>query len=142
MHFKHKIVLIMDFLEECCFLFDIFSFFPKWPIYRKMKKKCQKTTLLQKCYNQYNFVLKMHLRGTFRHSMFYFFDFWLDFLKELLSFRTFHQILAKKCIFSRILAIFDRFSSIDPHFQAFRFLQPYEMYTFSESPGCKLSFKL
>ena len=38
--------------------------------------------------------------------MFYFFDLWPDFLTWLLSFRTFHQILAKKCI---LLHIFGRF---------------------------------
>ena len=44
-------------------------------------------------------MLKIHLRGTSRLSMFYFFDLWPDFLTELLSFRNFHQILAKKMHF-------------------------------------------
>ena len=84
----------------------------------------------------------MHLKGTSRHSMFYFFDLWSDFLTELLSFRIFHQILGKKCILPRILAIFGRFSINDHHFQVFRFPQSHNMYTFSESPEHKLSFKL
>ena len=55
----------------------------------------KKKTLFQKIHNQCNFMLKMHLRGTSRHSMFYFFDKWPDFLTELLCFRIFHQILVK-----------------------------------------------
>ena len=117
MHFKHKIVLIMDFLEECCFFLTFFRFSQNNPFTEK-RQKCKKKTLLQKCHNQYNFMLKIHLRGTSRLSMFYFFDLWPDFLTELLSFRNFHQILAKKCILSCIFGHFWPFFKHRPSFSS------------------------
>ena len=138
MYFKHNIALIMDFLEECCFFLTWPSFFGKWVILWKTYGMSKKTTLFQKSQNQLNFMLKIHLRGTSRHSMFYFFDLGPDFLTKLIRFRIFPQILVKKRILSWFLAILGRFLSFDPHFQVFRFLQPYNMYTFSESPEYKL----
>ena len=138
MHYKHKIALIMDFLEECFFFLTYHTFSQNDPFSEKRSWCQKKTTLFQKIHNQCNFMLKMHLRGTSRHSMFYFLQLGPDFPPELIYFRIFHQNLVKNCILSRILAILGRFSSFDPHFQVFRFLQPYNMYTFSESPGCKL----
>ena len=59
----------------------------------------KKATLFQKSHNQLNFMLKIHLKGTSRHSMFYFFDLGPDFLTEILSFRIFPQISVKKTRF-------------------------------------------
>ena len=71
---------------------------------------CQKkVTLVQKSQNGLNFMLKIHLRGTSRHSMFYFFDLGPGFHTEILSFRIFPKILLKKRVLSRVLGYFGPF---------------------------------
>ena len=142
MYFTHKIELILAFLDECFFFWHTIHFSQNDPFTEKRRPCQKKTTLFQKIHNQCNFMLKIHLRGTSRHSTFYFFDLGPDFLTKLIRFRIFPQISVKKRILSWFLAILGRFLSFDPHFQVFRFLQPYNMYTFSESPEYKLEFKL
>ena len=110
--------------------------------FTEKRQKCQKTTLLQKFPNQYNFMLKIHLGVPLDILCFTLLIYGPIFLQNYFLSGIFIKFWPKNAFCHVFLAIFGPFSSIDPHFQVFRFLQPHNMYTFSESPGCKLSFKL
>ena len=117
--------------------------------FSKKQRRCQKnTTLFQKSHNQQNCMLKMHLRSTSRDSMSYVFDKWPNFPNNTV-FQDFSSNFGQKTHFPEKMAHFGsfwvvlgHFFNFDPLFQVFRFLQPHDMYTFSESPGSKLSYKL
>ena len=97
------------FCTSVTFFWHTIRFSQNDPFTEKRRSCQKKATLFQKSHNQLNFMLEIHLKGTSRHSMFYFFDLGPGFLTEILSFRIFLQILVKKRVLSRVLGYFGPF---------------------------------